>query len=409
MRLKLPAPTIFRLLGWLFWFIPGYGQVQVTESGPLIVVKVMKGLSQEVEVIDPRGSLQWQQSDDGRTWRDMNGQTECRVEVPVLNDLFLRCAISDRMCDPVFSDAVKLIPFSLPTVITGSITYADSTLAIGGGTVTGDGNETVTARGVCWSTAQFPEINDRKTSDGTGIGVFNSHLTGLLPNTVYNVRAYAVNRAGTAYGEQVGFKTAEVISDSGIFTDPRDSTDYDWVRLGTQVWMRENLAWLPAVTGPAKGSTDSMLYYVYGYYGSDPAEAKMTANYALYGALYNWPAALSACPDGWHLPSDDEWIILENFLGGADVAGGRMKESGTAHWREPNTGATNISGFTALPAGDRSWWLDFYYLGESTFFWSSTEADDILARNRGLGFRSSGLENKLWTKEYGFSIRCISN
>src|SRR5574344_2998326 len=157
---------------------------------------------------------------------------------------------------------------------------------------------------------------------------------------------------------------------SETFIDDRDNKVYKWVKIGDQVWMAENLAYLPRVNRVADGSEDAAgsYYYVYGYNGTNVADAKATANYKTYGVLYNWTAAMNGeassttnpsgiqgvCPAGWHLPSDAEWTELTDYLGGASVAGGKLKETGTTHWDSPNTGATNETGFTALPGGYRT-------------------------------------------------------
>ena len=137
--------------------------------------------------------------------------------------------------------------------------------------------------------------------------------------------------------------------------------------------MEENLKYLPEVVGPEPGSGIIPYHYVYGYNGTVVADAKATANYTTYGVLYNLNAALAACPAGWHLPSDAEWTELSDYLGGESVAGGKLKESGTTHWYGPNTGATNESGFTALPGGYRDNRGGFELVGHNGFWWSATE------------------------------------
>ncbi|MEX2594050.1 MAG: fibrobacter succinogenes major paralogous domain-containing protein [Anditalea sp.] len=140
----------------------------------------------------------------------------------------------------------------------------------------------------------------------------------------------------------------------GTFTDPRDGQTYKTVRINEQIWMTENLNY---------ATEDSWCY------DNDPV------NCARYGRLYERLPALTACPDGWHLPTEEEWRLLVTYLGGVDVAGGKMKST-TGDWFEPNTGATNESGFTGLPGGfsfvdnvDREY---FARRGEG-FWWSSTE------------------------------------
>ena len=194
------------------------------------------------------------------------------------------------------------------------------------------------------------------------------------------------------------------------FTDPRDGYVYNTVQIGNQCWMKENMAWLPGVSPPTTGSQTDPFYYVYDYDGTVVAEAKVTDNYQTYGVLYNWPASLIACPTsgGWHLPDDDEWTVLTDFLGGGDVAGGKMKEVGTVHWFDPNVGANNSSGFTALPGGYRSWYGYFYTIGEYGYWWSSTEHTAVnnawIRRIYNLQAASYRAGNET---DNGISVRCV--
>jgi len=133
-----------------------------------------------------------------------------------------------------------------------------------------------------------------------------------------------------------------------------DGNVYQTVSIGTQVWMKENLKVtryrngdIITPTNPATLdiSGESAPKYQWAYNGDE-------GNVAVYGRLYTWYAATdlrNVCPSGWHLPTDTEWTTLTTFLGGFKVAGGKLKETGSAHWQSPSTGATNQSGFTALP------------------------------------------------------------
>jgi uncharacterized protein (TIGR02145 family) len=217
------------------------------------------------------------------------------------------------------------------------------------------------------------------------------------------------------------------ISTSGSFTDSRDGNVYNWVTIGNQVWMAENLAYLPSVNRVTDGSEDAAgsYYYVYGYDGTDVTEAKATSNYATYGVLYNWTAAMNGetsstanpsrvqgvCPTGWHLPSDAEWTELTDYLGGEDVAGGKLKETGTTHWTSPNTGATNETGFTALPGGHRSTGTNgsFADLGTNGYWWSATEDADAYgyAWNRNWANYNSVVDRNSYEKGLGLCIRCL--
>ena len=171
----------------------------------------------------------------------------------------------------------------------------------------------------------------------------------------------------------------------------------------------ENLAYLPSVSASASGSVTEPFYYVNGYQGTDVATAKASANYQTYGAFYNWPASLTACPTGWHLPSQVEWNTLITFLGGTS-SGGTMKEIGITHWNDPNVGATNSSGLTMRGAGFR--WMTsngtFENPGLRTYHWSSTESSPNAYH---LGLFSSGTTTLMDTdpKDMGFSVRCLKD
>src|SRR5690554_1828898 len=319
----------------------------------------------------------------------------------------------------------------LPVLSTTEVIDITSDLATSGGNITDDGGAPITVHGVCWSTNENPTIDDNKTEDGTGAVSFTSSVTGLEPNTTYYLRAYATNSAGTSYGSIMSFTTQEGSSGS-TFTDPRDGKVYITVIIGDQEWMAENLAYLPSVNMVADGSEDAAgsYYYVYGYDGTNVADAKATDNYATYGVLYNWTAAMDGeassttnpsgiqgvCPAGWHVPSDAEWTELTDYLGGTSVAGGKLKETGTTHWNSPNTGATNETGFTALPGGyryDYGTFDDIGYggfddIGYGGFWWSATERDATSAWDRGMSYGDSYVyRNYGFSKEVGFSVRCV--
>jgi len=295
-----------------------------------------------------------------------------------------------------------------PAVTTGDITNITATTATCSGNVTSDGGTEVTARGICWSTAENPGADGSKTSDGTGTGPFSGDLTNLTPNTTYYIRAYATNSEGTAYGEQKSFVTKKDEAPD-TFKDNRDEKVYKTVTLGKQVWMAENLAYLPSVSPPTEGESDVAFYYVYGYYGTDVAAAKETENYKIYGVLYNWPAAMSACPDGWHLPSNQEWLELINFAGGIQNAGGYLKEAGTEHWREPNEKASNYTGFTGLPGGSRGLDGDFINMFDYGNWWMSTQQGLFDAMFLSLRAHHGDVTRPILPKRNGFSVRCLKD
>lgn len=185
-----------------------------------------------------------------------------------------------------------------------------------------------------------------------------------------------------------------------IFTDGRDGKGYKTVRIGNQTWLAENLAFIPRVSPVASQGG----IWVYGYDGTDPAEARTTPNYSVYGCLYDLETALSAVPDGWHLPTQEEWRTLAEFFGSGADDGNRMKQPGL--W-EQDSGATNASGFTALPAGERTPMGTFQGLGSGTSFWSTTNfaGDDFWQFY--LEGVSPYVRSNPTSKKWGFSVRCV--
>ncbi len=206
--------------------------------------------------------------------------------------------------------------------------------------------------------------------------------------------------------------------ETGSFTDARDGKTYNWVKIGTQTWMAENLAYLPRVSPSYSSSITEPSYYVYDYQRTNVTEAKTTENFKTYGVLYNWPAAIDACPSGWHLPNDSEWKTMEIYLGMSQeesdgtswrgtYEGGKLKESGTTHWRSPNAGATNESGFTALPGGSVSSIGNFSGIGYYGSWWSATEYSPVYAWYRYITYDLSSVYRLYYSMDFGFSVRCV--
>ncbi len=188
-----------------------------------------------------------------------------------------------------------------------------------------------------------------------------------------------------------------------------DNNTYNTVLIGSQCWMAENLA-------TTKYNNDNSIPLVtdlydwaglttpgYCWYDNDQPTYGDT-----YGALYNWHVVNTGnlCPTGWHVPSDAEFTTLSTYLGGTSVAGGKLKETGYAHWVNPNTGATNVTGFTALPGGYRP--NNFVHIGLHGYLWSTTE-DGAYVWYRSMAKDNSDLSKNSTTKVQGFSVRCIKD
>ncbi len=287
----------------------------------------------------------------------------------------------------------KEIKPSTPTVTTDSATNVLSNTAIIYSKISGDGSIAITARGVCWKSSPNPTINDNKTLNGTGTGIFISNIAGLIPNTIYYVKAYATNSAGTTYGAEISF-----------------TTEMPTIIISAQQWMLKNLDVptyrngdiIPKVTDSVQWA--NLTTGAWCYYKNDPA------NEDVYGKLYNWYAVNDArglAPFGWHIPTKEEWITLTAFLGGDATAGGKLKA--TILWNNPNTGATNESGFTALPGGLRGGDAKFVNIGGYGYWWTSKEHDAISAVERGLQFDINDSYMYWLNKRCGISVRCIKD
>jgi uncharacterized protein (TIGR02145 family) len=312
----------------------------------------------------------------------------------------------------------------VPTLTTTTISSITTTTAISGGNITADGGGAITARGVCWALISTPTTSNFTTSNGTGTGTFVSNLTGLTPGTTYYVRAYAINSAGTAYGNQDRFCTK--IADA-------DGNTYSTVTIGTQVWMAENLKTtmyndktaIPYVINKTAWTGLTTPAYCW---ASDFA----SGYYQTYGASYNWYAVdtRKLCPTGWQVPTDEDFKILELHLGltetEANAFGWRGTDQSiplksTSGWLNNGNG-TNTSGFTALPGNLRGLsGIECSGPGQQGFFWTSTEFDTNYAWCRGLDYYFSTIfrdytyyylnRNEILKpdKNLGMSVRCIKD
>jgi uncharacterized protein (TIGR02145 family) len=191
-----------------------------------------------------------------------------------------------------------------------------------------------------------------------------------------------------------------------------DGNSYNVVKIGTQVWMTENLKTTKLNDGTAISLVpDANLWKTsatpgYCWYNNDA-----TVNKNKYGALYNWltVGTNKICPKGWHVPADAEWTALTTFLGGEKIAGGKLREKGTAHWQSPNTGATNESGFNALPGGYRNNSGGYANTGFFGFWWASTEYVPTASWATSIGCEGSTVLKLFSLKKNGYSVRCIKD
>ncbi len=267
----------------------------------------------------------------------------------------------------------------------------------------------VTDRGICAAFTHNPDTaSSIKVSDGSGAGTFYVSLVNLDPDTLYYARTWAVYGSDIVYGNEISFHTAvRTITDF-------DGNVYKVVKIGSQEWMAENLKVTHFRTGEEIPHIDENLSWnsmsaAYCYYENQPI------NLDVYGAIYNYYAVSdqrNICPEGWHIPTTDDWKLLVEFLDGKDNAGGKMKVAGTDYWLSENTGGDNSSGFTALPGGYRSPSGAFNNLGTLGAWWSSDTGLSNPSENASYLFiynNSPFAVIEELPKLYGLSVRCIKD
>ena len=301
---------------------------------------------------------------------------------------------------------------SVTTTSVSSVTFNSATVE---GYVTSDGGSNVTERGFAYGTETTPTTDNNTVYSGQDIGLFSRNLTNLAALTPYYLRAYAANSLGIAYGNQVTFTTTSAPSfpcGTSTVIDV-DNNTYNTVQIGTQCWTKNNLKVSKyrngdnIATGLSNSAWQITTSGAYAIYNNAPV------NDGLYGKLYNHYAVTDSrglCPTGWHVPSDIEWTILENHLGGSSVAGGALKSTATqptlGGWIPPNTGATNSSGFTALPGGRRDGFGDFKGMSDYGYWWSSSVLSGSSAWYRLLDSNLSLIYRNGNDRPNGFSVRC---
>lgn len=392
----------FRYLLFFVFFMAGLPGV----SGQAVI---MKGDTLPAEsdslihlVVRPyRGELQWQRSSNSQEWEDLTHQNRDTLTIPVRRESWYRAKISEGSCGLVYSDTVRVLHYA-PVVVTGKVTDVGREEATVAGEVISDGGEPVTERGICTSLSHSPILYDRKFPAGSGTGTFTATLTGLTPDTIWYARAYATNVKGTAYGSEVSFRTLPDATIDPLTVTDIDGNIYSVVRVGEQLWMGQNLRVTRAPDGTPITSTE---------YDGDSTTT------LLYGRYYDWTAAMNGstaesaqgiCPDGWHIPSDEEVKLMEIALGmtraTADISnawrgygvGTKIKQGGSSGLDIPMAGMLYAGG-------------SIVYGGEWGFLYTSSEAGNNAWR-RCFRTASTGVGRfDTYPKTYGFSVRCIKD
>lgn len=269
-----------------------------------------------------------------------------------------------------------------------------------------DGGSPILQKGLYWSRDSNLTDADDSTNNGTGSGSFVANISGLNPATKYYVRAYATNVYGTAFSNSTSFiSLGSIVKVTDI-----DGNIYNTVQIGTQTWMVENLKTtryndgtpIPNVITLSQWNTLTTGAWCY-------FQNNTTWWPQFYGKFYNWYAVNTGllAPIGWHVPTDADWDILINYLGGSSVAGGKMKS--TDGWVSPHSTATNSSGFSALAAGIWGPTSSGGDPGWQGYWWSSTSLSSTQAIPIGLRYNTNVLNRNWVYKYYGVSVRCIKN
>ncbi|MBN2350456.1 MAG: hypothetical protein JXJ22_16590 [Bacteroidales bacterium] len=292
-------------------------------------------------------------------------------------------AFAINSVDTSYGEQLSFTTIILPSVTTGSISNLTTTSVSISGNVSDDGGTNVFERGICWSTNELPTTLDQKTIDGTGTGSFTGNISGLDLNKIYYARAYAINNKGTAYGDNIQFRTLP-LNEISDFTDARDGQSYNTVNIGGQWWMSENLNFY----------TPAGSYYM---------NNDSISNHS-YGKLYTWSTAMTVCPDSWYLPTDQDWKRLESTLGMSEVELDYTGQRGTDQGDQLKD--ENTSGFNALFGGYADQYLTFNAFLTGATFWSSTEIDLTTSWYRGLA-NNPQIHRAGYPKDWVFSVRCI--
>jgi uncharacterized protein (TIGR02145 family) len=251
-------------------------------------------------------------------------------------------------------------------------------------------------------------VNDYYTATEMGTETTKAE-TGLTCNTSYTRYVWAYSACGNSNPVALVQSTTSCDWVCGLpMTDTRDNKIYNTVQIDAQCWMAQNLNTGTRIISTLT-QTDNGIIEKY-------CNLNLEQECDIYGGLYLWWEAMGydgtaggqgICPAGWHIPTITEWNILIAYLGGASVTGGKVKETGLTHWAAPNTGATNSSGFTALPSGLFSQ-SNFYAITTQFYGWTSTfngwVINGILLKHD-----SETLTYMDFYPDYGLAVRCVKN
>jgi uncharacterized protein (TIGR02145 family) len=298
------------------------------------------------------------------------------------------------------------------------------------------GDSEIRRYGLCWSESGIPDLScslKELNPVPASPGAYSVTVSGLLPSTTYYFRAFAVLDAATVYSELKEFTTRPAAEH---MVEDVHGNIYRTIKIGKQTWMAENLKVTRYPDGTAIPlAEDSAVWFHFNRESHGYCwPGNVLAHGYAFGALYSWPAAAAAhegitaveegvqgvCPDGWHLPSDEEWKQLEEYLGmsreeadadewrGTDQ-GAKLKVEGIGYWKAPNAGAIDEVGFSAQPGGFRHGSAQFLGTFETARFWTSTQNGYGYAWYRRIDYDHTDVYRDFSGVYRGHSVRCVKD
>ncbi len=330
-------------------------------------------------------------------------------------------------------------PVELPELSTVPPSDIGSSSAVSGGYITDDGGSPVTDRGIVWSSAGNPtlENNEGILSAGEGAGRYLLKMENLKPETEYHIRAYAINSLGENYGDEITFTTLHESATGRAITDI-DGNQYNTIVIDDKEWMTENLRVTRYQTGEDIHTGLDNEYWglttagAYAIYPHDDIEGIGSAGEMTeaYGLLYNWYTVEQGllCPTGWRVPTEEDWDGLTDYLidNYADInssnvgnylkscrqedspLGGECDTSEHPRWRSDDIhSGTDDFGFSALPGGNRNFRGQFEYIGEYGYWWTADEGGEFFAWLRVMGYNTGNVTTSSLQKQHGMSVRCL--
>jgi len=318
---------------------------------------------------------------------------------------------------------------TVPSLTTKDVSIVTDTSAKVGGVVTNDGGASIIERGVCYNVSSNPSIYDDSIQSGSGTGTFDCTLTGLNQGTQYYYKAYAMNSAGVGYGDQKTFAIS-LGPCPGMPTITYEGQVYNTLQIFSQCWLKENLnigtminSYIGTLSGGG-GQTDNDTIEKY-CYNNDPV------NCIKFGGLYEWNEMMQyttqegtqgICPPGWHLPTDEEWKVLEgeadSMYGIGDPewdiahdfrgydAGTNLKT--TNGWKAEGNGI-DLFGFSGLPGGSVDGVGQSWHIGSFGSWWTSTKNYTDNSWHRRLNCLSPEVGRYSPNLQIGFSVRCLQD